>query len=96
MLNHQLQTVGYAKISQGGVVGTIVDKRIVLKYVVDCLATHVILAHNHPSGTLKPSGADKKITQEIKELCDILNTEVIDHVIITADGYYSFANNGDL
>ena len=93
MLNHQLQTVGYAKISQGGIVGTTVDKRIVLKYVVDCLATHVILAHNHPSGTLHPSEADKIITKEIKELCAIMNTNVVDHIILTAEGFYSFAQN---
>ena len=61
--------------------------------MVDCLATNVILAHNHPSGTLHPSESDKKITQEIKELCAIMNTTVVDHIILTADGFYSFASN---
>lgn len=66
LLNRQNETIGYAKISQGGVTGTYVDAKIILKYVVDTLASGVIIAHNHPSGALTPSGQDDIITKKIK------------------------------
>lgn len=96
LLNRANETIGYAKISQGGIVGTVVDKKILLKYVVESLASGVILAHNHPSGTLAPSEADLKITREIKELCNLIDSPVLDHVILTAEGFYSFSDNGKL
>jgi DNA repair protein RadC len=93
LLNNQNQTIGYAKISQGGITGTVVDVRIVAKYVVDSLATGIILAHNHPSGTLSPSEADKKITEKIKQAMYFFDVKVLDHIILTADSYFSFADN---
>jgi DNA repair protein RadC len=96
LLNRANETIGYAKISQGGIVGTIVDKKIILKYVVESLASGVILAHNHPSGNINPSEADLRITREIKELCNLIDSPVLDHVILTADSFYSFADNGKL
>jgi len=96
LLNRANETIGYAKISQGGIVGTVVDKKIILKYVVESLASGVILAHNHPSGNTNPSDADLKITREIKELCNLIDSPVLDHVILTADSFYSFADNGKL
>lgn len=96
LLNNQNQTIGYAKISQGGITGTVVDVRIVAKYVVDSLATGIILAHNHPSGTLSPSEADKKITEKIKQAMYFFDVKVLDHIILTADSYFSFADNGIL
>lgn len=96
LLNRANETIGYAKISQGGIVGTVVDKKILLKYVVESLASGVILAHNHPSGNTNPSDADLKITREIKELCNLIDSPVLDHIILTADSYYSFADNGKL
>ena len=96
LLNNQNQTLGYAKISQGGITGTVVDVRIVAKYVVDSLATGIILAHNHPSGNLKPSQQDIDITKKIKEAMKLFDVTVLDHIIITVDNFYSFADNGTI
>lgn len=96
LLNRAKQTIGWAKISQGGIAGTIVEKKIVCKYAVDSLASGIIFAHNHPSGNLTPSQADKNITKELKKCLDMFDCAVLDHLILTPDGkYYSLANNGD-
>ena len=96
LLNRANETIGYAKISQGGIVGTVVDKKILLKYVVESLASGVILAHNHPSGNTNPSQADLNITKDLQQLCNLVDSTVLDHVILTADSFYSFADNGKL
>ena len=96
LLNRANKTIGYAKISQGGITGTYVDKKIIAKYIIDSLASGVIIAHNHPSGNLHPSDADKKITQDRKQICSLIDSSLFDHVILTADGYYSFADEGIL
>lgn len=92
LLNAANKTIGYAKISQGGITGTIVDIRLIAKYAVDALAVNVILAHNHPSGTLQPSPADKQITEKVKEGLKFLDIKLLDHIILTAEGFYSFAD----
>jgi DNA repair protein RadC len=95
LLNRRLETIGYVKISQGGITGTIVDRKIVLKYILDSLATQVIIAHNHPSGNLSPSESDKLITKDLNDLIKMIDSELLDHLIITADnGFYSFKENG--
>ena len=94
LLNNSNQTIGYAKISQGGVTSTVVDVKIIAKYAVDSLATGIILAHNHPSGNLTPSSADISITNKVKEAMKLFDIAVLDHIILTADSFYSFANNG--
>lgn len=96
LLNRQNNTIGYAKISQGGIIGTIVDVKIIAKYVVDTLASSVILAHNHPSGNKIPSNADKSITNKIKEGLKLFEVQVLDHIVLTEEDYYSFADNGML
>jgi DNA repair protein RadC len=96
LLNRANKTVGYAKISQGGVVGTYVDIKIIAKYAVDSLASSVILAHNHPGGNTAPSEQDKSITQRIKKALALLDVQVFDHIILTEDSYYSFADEGIL
>ena len=96
LLNRANETIGYAKISQGGIVGTVVDKKILLKYVVEILASGIILAHNHPSGNTNPSQADLNITKDLQQLCKLVDSEILDHVILTADSFYSFADNGKL
>ena len=96
LLNRANQTMGYAKISQGGIVGTVIDPKIVFKYVVDSLATAFIICHNHPSGQLKPSADDIKITQKIKEASKLLDVDFLDHIILTETGYYSMSDNSDL
>jgi len=95
-LNRNNQTIAYAKISQGGVAGTVVDIKLIAKYAIDCLASGVILAHNHPSGDLKPSNEDLAITKRIKEGLKILDIQVLDHLILTSQGYLSFGDEGIL
>jgi DNA repair protein RadC len=94
LLNRQNQTIGYAKISQGGIVGTVVDIKLILKYVVESLATGVILAHNHPSGNLQPSREDELITEKIKKALTLIDSSLFDHIIMTRDGYTSMADEG--
>lgn len=95
-LNNNCETIAYCKISQGGVTGTVVDPKIVGKYIVDNLCTSIIICHNHPSGYKKPSIADLNITQKIKEICKLFDCKLMDHIILTKDDFYSFADNGDL
>lgn len=96
LLNQNNTSIGYAKISQGGICSTIVDIKIVCKYVVDSLAQGVILCHNHPSGNLKPSQADINVTNKLKEALAHLDSKLIDHVILTENDYYSFVENDRL
>lgn len=93
LLNRQNMTIGYAKISQGGTVGTIVDVKLICKYAIDSLANSVILAHNHPSGNLNPSGADISITKKVKSALDILDVKLLDHVILTPESGYSLTDS---
>lgn len=94
LLNRANITIGYAKISQGGVTGTIIDARIVCKYAVDTLSSGVIICHNHPSGDLRPSQADLEITRKLKDCLNMFDIKMLDHIIITETGYYSFADEG--
>jgi DNA repair protein RadC len=96
LLNRQNETIGYAKISQGGVTGTYVDTKIILKYVVDTFASGVIIAHNHPSGALTPSAQDDLITSKLKSAITLLDSSLLDHVILTSNNYYSYADNGKI
>lgn len=96
LLNNSNETIGFVKISQGGITGTVVDVRIIAKYCIEVLATSCILAHNHPSGKLFPSEADLTITQRTKNALAILEVRVLDHLILTDVGYYSFADEGIL
>jgi DNA repair protein RadC len=94
LLNRANITIGYAKISQGGISGTLVDQRIVCKYAIEALATGVILAHNHPSGNRTPSESDRAMTKRIQECLKVFDIQVLDHIILTEDSFYSFANEG--
>ena len=96
MLNRSMKTIGYVKISQGGIIGTVVDPIIVAKYAVDSLSTNIILAHNHPSGNIKPSQADINLTSRIKEGLKLFDISVLDHVILTKDSHFSFSDEGIL
>jgi DNA repair protein RadC len=96
LVNSQCNTIGFAKISQGGVTGTVVDIRIIAKYAVDSLATGIILAHNHPSGNLKPSPEDISVTNKIKQAMLLFDVKVLDHLILTQDSFYSFSDAGIL
>ena len=96
LLNRANNTTGFAKISQGGTAGTVVDIKIIAKYAVESLSSAVIICHNHPSGNKQPSEADINITKKIKDALLLLDIKLIDHIIITENDFYSFADNGDL
>jgi DNA repair protein RadC len=80
------------QLSKGGITGTLVDVRLVMRQAIELGSVGLILAHNHPSGTLKPSNADKQITQKLKLAAEALDLKVLDHLIITQTAYFSFAD----
>ncbi|MCG2461749.1 DNA repair protein RadC [Flavobacteriaceae bacterium F89] len=91
-LNNSNKVMHTAQLSKGGITGTLVDVRLVLKRALEIGAVALILAHNHPSGTLKPSTADKQITKKLQIASEALDIKVLDHLIITQLDYYSFAD----
>jgi DNA repair protein RadC len=96
LLNNANTTIGYAKISQGGITGTVVDNRIVCKYAIESLACGVIIAHNHPSGSLNPSNSDIEVTKKLKNALKTLDINLLDHLILTSDDFYSLMDNGNM
>ena len=94
LLNNANETLGYEKLSQGGISGTVIDVRLVLKYAIESLATAVILIHNHPSGKLIASDADKNITKKVTEALKTIEIVLLDHLIVTSVGFLSFADEG--
>lgn len=91
-LNRGNQVLQVKQISIGGTAGTYVDPKIIFKYGMDLAASGIILAHNHPSGQLKPSKEDEKITKKIKQFGELIEMPVLDHLIITDNGYFSFSD----
>ncbi len=94
MLNRANRVLGRFKVSQGGLSGTVIDTRIILKKALDNLASSIIVCHNHPSGNKQPSDADVKITEKLKKAAEILEIKLLDHVIIADKSYFSFADEG--
>ncbi len=94
LLDRSNMTTGYAKISQGGISGTVVDIRIILKYAIESLSSGVIMAHNHPSGQLMASPQDTQITKKLKEALQWMDISLLDSIILTSDSYYSMADEG--
>ena len=95
-LNRSNKVISRMKLSQGGISGTVTDVRLVMKKAIECLASGIIVCHNHPSGNLNPSESDSKITQKIKEAGNLMDIQLLDHLIISDKDYYSFADNGVL
>ena len=83
-------------VSEGGITGTVADPRIILKKALEEDAVSLILCHNHPSGSLKPARQDEELTQKIKEAAKYFDIKILDHLIVSDDGYYSFADEGIL
>lgn len=81
-------------VSEGGITGTVADPRVILKKALEEDAVSIILCHNHPSGSLKPSRADEELTQKIKEAAKYFDIKVLDHMIVSDTGYFSFADEG--
>lgn len=95
-LNNSNKVVDALQMSKGGLTGTVVDTRLIFKKALANGATSLILGHNHPSGSLKPSNADKQLTQKIKQAGETLDIKILDHLIVTPQNYYSFADDGSL
>jgi DNA repair protein RadC len=93
-LNRSNRINHFEIISEGGITGTVADPRIILKKALEEDAVSLILSHNHPSGSLKPSRADEELTHKIKEAARYFDIKVLDHIIVSDDGYYSFADEG--
>jgi DNA repair protein RadC len=92
LLNRANNTIGFVKISQGGIAGTVVDIRLIAKYATETLSCSVVLAHNHPSGTVAPSQNDIELTKKVKKALSYFDITVLDHIVLAADTYYSFAD----
>jgi DNA repair protein RadC len=88
--------ISKSQLSKGGITGTLVDVRLVYKTALETGATGLILCHNHPSGTLKPSDADRQITKKLKLAGESLDIKVLDHLIVTENHYFSFTDEGIL
>lgn len=96
LMNRANNIVGYAKISQGGVSGTVVDVKIVAKYAIDTLASGVILLHNHPSGNKAPSTQDIQMASRLRKALELIDVKLLDSIILTEDDFYSLSDNGNL
>lgn len=96
LLDRGNKIIDHFMVSQGGISGTVIDVRLILKKALDKLASGIILSHNHPSGTLQASDADMKITRKIKDAAQLMDISVLDHIIIGQNHYLSLADEGML
>lgn len=94
LLTRSNAVLGLMAVSKGGISGTVTDVRLILQAALKANASGIIVCHNHPSGNLHPSESDTKITQKIKEAVNIMDIQLLDHLILSAEDYYSFADNG--
>lgn len=94
LLNRANRVLGIYEVSSGGMAGTVADPKLIFSIALKACATSIILAHNHPSGNLKPSQADINLTRKMKDGGNLLDIVVLDHLIITSESYYSFADEG--
>lgn len=95
-LDRANKVIGTVVLSSGGLHGTVVDVRVMFKHLIEMFACGVIAVHNHPSGNLKPSVGDDKITQQIRDAGKVLDILLLDHLIYSPNGYYSYADSGKL
>ena len=95
-LNQANKVKNFKIMSRGGITGTVADPRIILKQALDEGATSIVLSHNHPSGNLKPSAADQELTYKIKQAASYFDIKILDHIIVSDEGHYSFADEGML
>lgn len=96
LMNRSNKVLKKILVSKGGITGTVVDIRLIIKETIENLATNIVLVHNHPSGSTKPSEEDNAITQKLKEACKLLDIHLMDHIIICDNGYYSYQDSGSI
>jgi DNA repair protein RadC len=93
-LNNSNKIQHHEIISKGGITGTVADPRIIIKKALEHDSVSIIICHNHPSGNIRPSAADKQLTQKIKEAAVYFDIKLLDHIIVGEEGYFSFADEG--
>jgi DNA repair protein RadC len=96
LLNRANHVLGIYPLSKGGVSGTIVDAKLLLASAIKANASGIIIAHNHPSGNLKPSESDNRLTRKVKEGAKLLDITLLDHLVLTKIGYHSYSDEGNL
>lgn len=96
LLNRANHVLGWFNVSIGGVASTVVDPKVIFSVALKCNASGIILSHNHPSGNLNPSDADLNLTKKLNSGGKLLEINILDHLILTTDRYYSFADEGML
>ncbi|WP_276365372.1 JAB domain-containing protein [Chryseolinea sp. H1M3-3] len=94
LLNRYNKVIGIFTVSQGGIAGTVADPKLIFGCALKAAASGIILVHNHPSGSLRASDADIKLTKKLKDGGNLLDIQVLDHIIITSEAYFSFADEG--
>ncbi|MGJ1204365.1 JAB domain-containing protein [Sphingobacterium lactis] len=90
-----MDVIGYRKIADGGLDTVMVDMRLIMSSVLLCNATRIAVAHNHPSGTMRPSASDRSLTNKIIEAGKVLDIQLLDHIVMTTNSYYSFRDEGE-
>jgi len=93
-MNRANRVIGFLEVSSGGVTSTVADSRIIFAAALKLLACYMVIAHNHPSGCLRPSQNDEDLTRKIKQACEIFDMKLLDHIILTDESYFSFADEG--
>jgi DNA repair protein RadC len=93
-LNRANKVLGFFKISSGGVSGTVADPKVIFQFALLSNACRLVLTHNHPSGNLQPSAGDREITNKLVKGGDVLDIQILDHIIVTSEGYTSFCDEG--
>ncbi len=93
-LNRANNSIGWQRMSSGGTAGTIIDVKVLMTTALKCNAHGLILSHNHPSGNLRPSEQDLAVTKKLVKAGELLEIKILDHIIVTASGYYSFQDEG--
>ena len=95
-LNQSNRLKGFMKLSDGGMTHVIVDPRLVMMGALGCMATAIILSHNHPSGNPRPSEDDQQLTKKLMAACKLMDISFVDHIIMGGDRYYSFRDHGEM
>ncbi|MCQ2189687.1 MAG: JAB domain-containing protein [Paludibacteraceae bacterium] len=96
LMNNNLRPNGWYKVSEGGLNETLVDPRMILQAALLSNSSVIILVHNHPSGAVRPSRDDDRLTERVRKVCDIMKIKLLDHVIVSTDGFYSYNDEGRL
>jgi len=96
LLNQGNKVLGVSSIAEGGISATVADTRIIMQAAILANASSIILSHNHPSGNTNPSSNDNRVTEDVKKACEIMQITLLDHLIVTAENYFSYADEGKI